>query len=113
MRTMNRTISPTVETAASPTARAVRARRERMGERFSRGAFFFAFFPSGFFPVSGAGVPSSGTLFPSTAAGASPSGTAVSSGEGNGTVSPDTDGTGMVPPDTGGTGAVSSFGISL
>ena len=92
MRTMNRTIFPKVETAASPTARAVRAPREMPGKRFSRG-----FFASGFFSGSGAGLPLSGF-------GAPFSGAVLSSpGAGSGTVS----------PDTGGTGAVSPFGISL
>ena len=97
IRTMNRTIFPKVETAASPTARAVRAPREMPGKRFSRGAFFRGFFASGFFSGSGAGLPLSGF-------GAPFSGAVLSSpGAGSGTVS----------PDTGGTGAVSPFGISL
>ena len=97
MRTINRTISPKVETAASPTARAVRAPRDMPRERFSRGAFFRGFFASGFFSGSGAGSPlsGSGALFSRAAL--------FSPGAGSGTVS----------PDTGGTGAVSPFGISL
>ena len=90
--------------AASPTASAVRAPRDMPRERFSRGAFFFAFFASGFFSGSGAVLAVSGDGAPFSGAALSVSGAGVPSpGAGSGTVS----------PDTGGTGAVSPFGISL